>query len=181
MSPIPLGILAASGGAGAAYELISTQVLSSSASSVTFSSIPQTYKHLQVRMVGRASSTFGQYVYGYFNNDLTDSNYTNHTLNGSGSSVSSSGGSSGSLVARFSGTENTNLFSPSVLEILDYTSTSKNTTMRALVGRPDSYPFIGLVSSLWKNTSAVTSVRFEMIDSSNFVTGSRFSLYGIRG
>jgi hypothetical protein len=83
MSPIPLGILAVAGSAPAsAYELIQTQVIGGETVSVTLSSIPQTYKHLQIRGVVRlggfnTSAGFNMRL----NNDST-SNYYWHRLRG---------------------------------------------------------------------------------------------------
>jgi hypothetical protein len=67
------------------------------------------------------------------------------------------------------------------MDILDYGVTTKNTTMRALNGGHE-YNWIALASGVWMNTAAVTSITFNMpLTSANFVSGTRFSLYGIRG
>lgn len=188
MSFILLGILnaqAAGGAGGAAYELIESQVLSSSAASVTFSSIPQDYKHLQIRFVARTNTTgfTGTDVFMEFNSS-TSGYYKRHSLLANGSSVSSNGDSTsthahaGYIMTDF---QPANIFGTSVIDLLDYSNSSKNTTVRGLNGYAQSgYNFIQLFSSLWNNTAAVTSVKLDAIQG-DFVSGCRFSLYGIRG
>jgi hypothetical protein len=184
MSPIPLGILAASGGVAGAYELISTQVLSSSASTVTFSSIPQTFRHLQIRTVvrGTAASEFVEMLMR-FNGD-SGANYSSHVLRGTGSSVISQVNANSDTRIRFSSFGNSapsGVFAQKVIDILDYSSSAKNTTSRALVGNNGSSIFrIDLVSGLWMNTASVTSVAFSL-GSGDFGSGTRFSIYGLRG
>ena len=185
--PIPLGIFATAGAGGAggsAFELISTQLISSATSSVTFSSIPATFKHLQIRMVARNATSTGSPDLT-FNGD-TGFNYATHWLYGTGSSVASAGNAIGDipnipLTAHMSGnTADANAFGVGITDILDYANTSKNTTVRSLGGRHQgsSSNFILIRSGFWNNTAAVTSIR---IAGNDFAAGSRISLYGIRG
>jgi hypothetical protein len=176
MSPIPLGILAAAGGAPAgAYELISTQVLASSAASVTFSSIPQDYKHLQIRISARV--TTDDYVAKLNFNSDTGANYAFHRLIGNGSSVASSASASQAFIWTAIYRSVANQFTAEVIDILDYSSANKNTTTRHLGGLATDQ--VQLNSGLWNNTAAVTAINLSGY--SDWVTGSRFSLYGIRG
>jgi hypothetical protein len=183
---IPLGILAGSGaGAGFAYELISTTVLSSTASSVSFTSIDTTtYKHLQVRVTVAANTAGVPGINGTFNSD-SGTNYAYHGLQGYNSSVTSYsqfdktfmylGDMAGNAVA--------NAFSANIINILDAGSTSKFKTVRGLTGvqlGAANISLIALRSSLWRSTSAITSLTITPTASS-FAIGSRFSLYGIRG
>jgi hypothetical protein len=179
--PIPLGIFATAGAGGAggsAFELISTQVLTSSASSVTFSSIPATYKHLQIRAVARCNASGQRSIFARFNGN-SGNNYARHTLYGDGSEVGSFAGvnQTALIVGECAGNSTgSNVYFPAVTDILDYASTSKNTTTKGLM----EIPAIGLRSGLFINTAAVSSIElFPQTDS--FVSGSRFSLYGIRG
>lgn len=181
MSPLPLWILAASGaGSAEAYELIESSILTSSASSITFSSIPQDYKHLQLRAVTRQD---GAVVYG---NALLSLNGTSpsywHYLYTYNTSIYSGGYGSPYGNYGFWATGNnaaTGVFAPTVMDILDYSSSSKNTTLKYLTGYNDSNSGVALMSNLWSNTTAVTSL--TIAGTSNYVAGSRFSLYGIRG
>jgi len=191
MGLIPLGFWAASGagggGAAADYELISTTVLGSSAASVTFSGLGTSaaaYKHLQLRMTARtdyASANLGE-ANIQFNGD-TGSNYAWHSLLGTGSTVASQNGTS-QTSARFSnipyGSSTASMFSAGVVDILDFNSTSKNKTLRALNGVANSSDWrVSLFSGAWFSTSAITSFTITP-NIANFVTGSRFSLYGLK-
>lgn len=166
----------------AAMELIETAVATGFQSNITFSSIPQDYKHLEIRFVSRSTqATTNAGIDIRLNND-SGSNYWNHLLEGTGTSVVSENyGPSVSAFAQTAGTSIANAWPASVLQILDYTSTGKNKTLRNLNGWSSvEIPRIRLLSALWNNTSAVTTVSVSL-GSGNFVAGSRFSLYGIKG
>lgn len=176
-----LGLLGASvSGEAGSYDLLETEILASSASSVTFSSIPQDYKHLQIRMTTR-NDPYSNLLLRL--NADSGGNYAYHDLSGNGSSVTSSAGAGGqtSIVLTTTATTNqtTNVFSGVVCDILDYANTSKNTTVRTLGGVADSgYNHIQLRSGVWINTAAVTSL--SVGHNGNLVSGSRISLYGIK-
>jgi hypothetical protein len=181
---IPLGFWAASGaGNPGAYELISSVLVGTATNNVGFGSIPQTYKHLQIRLTGR-SSLSSQYdnLSFYLNND-TAASYSTHSLYNASPPASNAFTNNVRLYypSQFAaGTYTANSFGVSVLDILDYTSTTKYKTTRALVGSVDSSNgLIALVSGNYRSTSAITQINFET--SANIVAGSRFSLYGIRG
>jgi hypothetical protein len=172
----------------ASYELISTTVLASTATSVTFSlTAPQqaAYKHLQLRVASRSTDS-QQYsdVLMRFNSDSA-SNYDWHYLSGGGSSVTSgySGSVTGIFGARSAGnTAVASNFGVGVVDILDAQSTSKYKTTRALSGEVDSgYTQVLMTSGLWLNTAAISSISLVISQGGSFVTGSRFSLYGVRG
>jgi hypothetical protein len=185
---IPFGILSAAG-IGSDYELISTTILGGAAASVTFSNLGDysaTYKHLQIRFTARSTETASNWwsMIAKINGD-TGSNYAFHRLTGDGSSVASIAGSSsalprfGYLLTSFSG----NGFNGGVMDILDPYSTTKNTTLRTLSGVTGaSRNFIELNSVLWNNTASMNSIEFSIQSGGgNYATGSRFSLYGIKG
>jgi hypothetical protein len=184
-----LGIFSAAGAGGApasAYELISTTILGSSQASVSFdvSSFASTYRHLQLRFLGRTdNAAVSSYTTIRFNGD-SGSNYSSHYLYGTGSSVLSgatlttfieAGGANGNSAS-------SGIFSPAVLDILDAFSTTKNKTTRMLDGNPiPTSNSINLRSGSWRNTNSITSIVIGPGLGTNFVAGSRFSLYGIRG
>lgn len=187
MSPITLGILAASGaGAVGSYELISSTVLTSSAASVTFSNLGTSaaaYKHLQIRYTARDSNA-ANYVETFsirFNGD-TGSNYSRHSLRGNGSSVFSNAGTNQTLIeiGHIAGNSlGSGIFAAGVIDILDFTA-AKNKTVRSLTGGASTGQEVALWSGSWMSTAAVTSILLESYGAS-FITGSRFSLYGLRG
>jgi hypothetical protein len=185
MSFILLGILnsqVAGGGAGA-YDLLETQILTSSASSVTFTgldTLASGYQHLQIRSVVRNDS-FADNLFIRMNG-VTSTSYARHRLRGNGTAVQSAAGFSDTRISGIemsTSSDDANIFSPSVIDILDFSSSSKNTTLRALYGKNPTNTLIGLVSGLFVNTAAVTSI--ELYADANMAIGSRFSLYGIRG
>jgi hypothetical protein len=185
-----LGLLGAAwAGVAGSYELIESSILTSNASSVTFSSIPQDYKHLQIRASVRDTNIFSTTLRNLplrFNGD-TGNNYFGHELLGEGSGVfSQSLGTPTSSIrprATIDDSSAANIFVPSIWDILDYSNTSKNTTVRILSGSTGptggDVPIIALSSGAWNNTAAITSISVGSAESNK--TGSRFSLYGIRG
>lgn len=187
---IPFGVFSAGAGNGAAagsYELISTTILGSSTASVTFSTIDQTYKHLQIRMAARsdvASRTDSTII--RWNADTSSTRYS-HYLYGDGSLVYSGNTPSTAYIWKnLTGATNstTGNFGASVVDILDYTNTSKNKTYRALGGlhHPDAgNSYIALTSGFLISTTTISSLTLLTNSGGNFVAGSRFSLYGIKG
>jgi hypothetical protein len=186
MGLIPLGILSSAGSGFGTYELIETQILGSNTASITFSGLAayaDTYKHLQVRVAGRTTrAATGANIVFRLNGD-TGSNYNWHLLVGTGSSVLSLASASTNLMlgAWVAGASTTaSAFGAGVIDILDAYSATKNKTIRSLNGLAGGETNIRLSSGLWRNTNAVTSVTIFDGDSANLVTGSRFSIYGIR-
>ena len=163
-------------------------VLTTSASSVTFSGLGaySDYKHLQIRFVGRTdiANTSARDLLVRLNAD-TGNSYAYHNLYGTGSEVNSRQASTtGGMFQRevfADGNNTTGVFGAGIIDILDFSSTSKNTTIRTLLGvNATSSTIVALSSGLWNSTSAVTSVTLAP-NSSNLVAGTRFSLYGSKG
>ena len=183
MSLMLLGILNSQvSGGGGAFDLLETVTLTANSTLIDFSSIPQDYKHLQIRATSRNTFANIEMAIG-FNSD-TGNNYTQHYLSGNGSTVTSAGNTAqpytlAGISARTA--EAAGIFGLGVIDILDFTNTSKNTTMRALGGLHSAgNSYIQLRSGAWLNTSAISSVQIKVFGQ-NFVAGSRFSLYGIKG
>jgi hypothetical protein len=194
MALFPLGILSAAGAGGGVplsdYELISSTILGSSTPSITFSSLgtySSTYKHLQIRAITRSDrSDVDESLQLRFNSVTGSGNYRAHELIGNGSTVSSSPfGETDRILTGFAtvgATATANAFGGIVIDILDPYSTSKNTTIKALSGATVSTRTRVILSSgVWLNTNAVSSIDLAPFFGSNFVAGSRFSIYGIRG
>jgi hypothetical protein len=182
MAPI-LGILASANYARSTnsyFSIATTTVGSGGASSVTFSSIPSTYTHLQLR--GRCSNAYGSgnsNVSVYANSDTTTTNYYSHYLYGNGSSAGAS--SSANSLQTFQASGSSTYPSVFVLDLLDYTNTNKYKTFRTLSGYDaNGSGLMALTSALWKNTAAVSSLQFVAEDG-NWNAGTTFALYGIKG
>jgi hypothetical protein len=171
----------ASGGGAAAYELISTTVLGSSAASVTFSSLNTgVYKHLQIRITAKGSTATNNNLHMRFNSDSTAANYSYHELYGNGSSVGSGAGTSqGQISAIAFLPPSTSEFTVSIVDILDPFATTKNKTVRSFMGsNAGVYTQVALHSGAWFSTAAVTDL--SIFSSTNIAAGSRFSIYGLR-
>jgi len=166
-----------------AWDSIAT-VTSPAATSVTFSSIPSTYTHLQIRGIANNGEVSGYNNQSIRLNGDTASNYDYHTLYGDGTSAASTAGTTRTSIqdAFRIPPSSTSIFGAFVIDILDYTSSNKNKTVRILNGGDSNGSgWIGLHSGLWFATpAAVTSVTL-ISSSGNFGTYSSFALYGIRG
>lgn len=177
-----------------AFESIATST-PSGVSTITFSSIPQTYKHLQLRIISKdTSSNSGNSSSTYIRiNGDTGSNYTKHYLYGNGTSATAAGYTSatnngegifgGTMPGSAAGVAN--MFGVSIVDILDYTSTTKNKTARTFSGGETNSgttnDIVWLTSGVWLSTSAVTSLVLYNQGSNNFASGTTFALYGIKG
>jgi hypothetical protein len=168
-----------SGGVAATdFESIATTVVGSGGSStITFSSIPATYTHLQVRASWLNSNNSNNW---FRTNGDTGSNYAGHSLFGDGSTAQSGNYTSnneGNLIAfSFTSTGET----VAVIDILDYANTNKYKTTRTLAGQDtNGSGQIALRSSLWQNTAAITSLTFYS-QTGTFSQYSSFALYGIK-
>ena len=167
------------------YESIQTYTVGAGGqSTISFTSIPSTYKHLQIRYISRDVST-GAYFTVQFNGDTSASNYTWHAIKGDGSSATASGVSTGTFpgaVIDQAAGAGASIFSAGVIDLLDYANTSKYKTMRSLAGYDaNGSGAMTLQSNLWTNTSAITSILFTYNGSNDIAEYSSFALYGIKG
>ena len=178
------GILASQRIAAGDYESIATVTVGSGgAANVEFTSIPATYKHLQVRYFSRSTATEVTNALYVQVNGATGNVYSYHTLSGNGTSASASGGGtvnvSYSLNAGASATSS--VFGVGIFDLLDYENTNKYKTIRILSGIDNNGSgSVGLFSGSYQNTSAVTSLKF-FANSGNIAQYSHFALYGVKG
>jgi len=159
------------------YDSIATTTVGSGGSAtITFSSIPQTYKHLQLRIF-TVNSSYGT---ASFNGDTTSTNYRAHALVGTGAAATSVAYTN-VIYMPFDSADSNNPFSE-VIDILDYTNTNKNKVTRSLAGvdKNGGSGQVALVSGLWMSTSAITSISMA-VNSGVFGQNSRFALYGVEG
>jgi hypothetical protein len=172
--------------AATSYESISTVTVSSSVGSISFTSIPSTYKHLQIRALQKSDFTStGLTLEAYIalNSDTTSTNYKGHYLygNGTGANAGVSSFQSGIEYGFTSRTNPASTFNNAVIDILDYQNTNKYKTLRSLSGGDgNGAGAVGLWSSVWMNTNAVTTITL-LPYSSNWTQYSSFALYGIKG
>lgn len=175
------GLLSGGAPAGGDYESIQTVTVGSGGTAtITFSSIPSTYSHLQLRGLLQGATGGTKYIKGTFNSD-TGTNYSWHELGGSGSSMLTGAGATQAFMVVGDGFTNTNsAFGAVVADILDYSNTNKYKTLRGLGGCDNNGSgILYLTSSSWRSTSAVNSLSLTL-DSGNFAQYSSFALYGIK-
>jgi len=188
-----LGILASSTQVAAGdFESIATVTVGAGgSSSITFSSIPSTYAHLQIRALGRSTrATTNDSVAARFNSDTTGYGTTGHVLYGNGASVFASsdwisGSSNYAYIGEVCGDNaGTDIFGVFVTDILDYANTNKYKTVRLLGGndRNGGGTYVNASVNLWRSTSAINQIRLYNYAGSTvyFTSGSVFSLYGIK-
>jgi hypothetical protein len=173
------------------FQAISTTtVTSGGASEIVFSSIPQYYKHLQIRGIGRtAQSGSGGSALGIQFNSDTGSNYSSHRYyangTGTGSNDSSGGLTNTAQVGNMTASGNdANLFAPNIIDIVDYTGTNNKKVCRSLSGTDfgssgAGYPMY--IHLTWNNTNAITSIRLYHTSGNNLSQHTSFTLYGLRG
>lgn len=172
-----------------AYESISTVTVGAGGvSSISFSSIPSTYKHLQIRWIARNTSNdvdgASENMRIRFNG-VTTAKYPFHYLEGNGASASAGAGTADTsfFSARFPMSNATaNTFGAGVVDILDYSDANKYKTLRHLGGGDkNGSGYIGLYSGVAINdTTAITSVTM-FPQANSFAQYSSFALYGIKG
>ena len=158
--------------------------------SINFTSIPQTYKHLQIRGIAKDTYVTGSgestTTLITFNSD-TANNYASHALRGDGTTASGQRAASTASMDRIIGSifgSATSIYGASIADIHDYTSTTRNKTVRGFSGGDmnsgNTNSNLTLGSGLWVNTSAITSIQIKAVVTA-FAAGSTFALYGMVG
>ena len=171
------------------YTLIASNTLGSSAASVTFSAIPNTFTDLVLKFSVRStggSNTF-DHINVTFNGD-TASNYSRTYLNGNGAAAASGRSTSASLFgmlqAADGATATSNTFSNGELYIPSYTASQNKPVSQDSAQETNATTAYRVVNAgLWRNTSAITSIELAVGGSggsTDFVSGSSFFLYGIK-
>lgn len=161
------------------YESIASAT-PTTATNVVFSSVPQTYRHLQLRINALTNTTSNIRIQL---NGVT-SGYATHVLrnvsNNTTVTVTSGTGTAGITLVPNMGIGSTNP-GVAIIDIQDYTSTTRNKTMRAFCGRErnDAFGEIDFISSLLISTSAVTTVTVTC--DQTWQSGSSVALYGVKG
>lgn len=165
------------------YTLISSNTLTSSAASVTFSSIPATYTDLVLKVSVRSDRAAA-----FDNIDMqlngNTSNYSRTTLSADGSTVSSSRSSAASrwdLAITNGNTSTSNTFSNGEYYIPNYAgNTAKPASFTGTEEENNATAYMRANAYLWNNTSAITSMVLSPSNGTNWLSGSSFYLYGIK-
>lgn len=160
------------------YDSIATVTVGTATNTITFSSIPQTYTHLQLRCLVFGDA-IGNTSNQRFNADSGGTNYYCHRLFGNGSTA---GAGAFANQMYFPNTGSATMPGVAVIDYLDYTNTNKNKTVRALEGADDNSTggFLTFWSGLWSSTAAINTITISL-PTTNYRSGSVFALYGIKG
>ncbi len=171
------------------YESIASVLTTSSATQIDFTSIPNTYKHLQLRGIGRvATGTTGQsdglIRVGSSNTIDTSAIYTRMEMVGTNSTVL--GGNSVNQTSGFTWVlprsgEGAGEFYPVLIDIIDYANTNKKKVIRFFTGGSfaDTNSIVYFGSILWNSTAAINCIRF--FANVAFADNTEIALYGIKG
>lgn len=165
------------------YESIATQTLVATSSSISFTSIPSTYKALQIRAINAGDTNTN--VRLRLNND-TGSNYTFQGLQGgpgygtAAYGTGSAGTNQTSMLIFDQQLNNNTYYNPVILDIVDYTSTNKYKTVRCFSGVNDNTNgFVYLFGGVWYSTAAISTITIFPF-SGNFYAGTTYALYGTK-
>ena len=160
------------------YEPIATQTLASSAASVTFSSIPQTYTDLVLVMWTKPYSSSEGSIKLNWNSD-TGSNYSNTHLTGESAGAVSGRNTNATSIAVSTGNALNNPRQPIyITNIMNYSNTTTYKT--SLTRTSESSAYVDAWVGLWRSTSAITSITVNITYIFNIGVGSTFTLYGIK-
>jgi len=166
-----------------AYDALATVTVgATSVASITFAGIPNTYKHLQVR--GSVRGDYAGWGSAAMKFNSSNASYVEyHSLYGDGSSAAANASTASTAGIQFIYTNGTNasIYTGFIADILDYTSTSKNKTVRSLSGNDlNGSGFIRMFSGLWYATPEAINTIAITFPGQNITQYSQFSLYGVR-
>jgi hypothetical protein len=192
MAIIP-GILASSQQASTgAFWNLATVTGAGNPSSLTFSSIPSGYKSLHIRGIAKdasGGSTISGYINITFNGDTSTSNYAFGYLAGD-ANLTTSAAHNGTGLNGYIGaygakagqsTTSSTAYGAMLLDIIDYTSTSKYKTAKMLSGFAEASSTVGKISAgsgVWQSTAAITSI--TLTTTNTFATNTTYTLYGVK-
>ena len=171
------------------YESIATANGTGSNATVSFTSIPSTYTHLQIRAIARDTSAINDSYGAKFKiNSDAGSNYNSHYIAGNGS-VPTAGTQGASItppncMQTGGGGMSANIYSAIIIDLLDYKNTNKYKTVRILTGvetNSTTGDTTAIQTVLWMNTNAITQIDITSDSGANWTTATQFALYGIIG
>ena len=164
------------------FDLLETRVLESDTSSITFSSLEAyaaDYKHLQIRTSTRGTTAAASVSIDLVINNDNGANYSFSLIEGTtpSGSIYRESGSTFFLAPTAAASTASNIFGSTVTDILDAFSTSKNKTIKTLGGWSGSAQ---IVTGHRRSLESTSSIQIKA-RTGNFVAGSRFSIYGVKG
>lgn len=172
---------------GAFFPIRGYVVPATAQSSITFSNIPSTYTHLQLRYTARATdSDTNQFIYIKFNGD-TAANYSAHRIVGDGSTAATGYNTTDGKIYYVgqvpAASATSGIFGSGIIDILEYTNVNTYKTIRGLFGydaNGSGNMYFG--SGNWRSTSAINSITIthQATTSGGLAQYSSFALYGVK-
>ena len=161
------------------YESIQTVTVGAGGqTTITFSSIPSTYKHLQIRGIARGTDSSLRALFLSINSTVNV--VRSHYLYGDGATASAGSQTANQLGWGLGSGQLASAFSIAVIDILDYANTNKNKVTRSLAANDlNGSGNIALFSELFDTTVAINAVNLTL-EVGNFAQHSTFALYGIK-
>ena len=153
------------------YIALATTTLGSAAATVTFSSIPATYKDLILIADCTHSTSSAIDLDVRFNSD-TGSNYSRVIMFGDGSGTASNAATENMLDVGYTNNNKTAM----IIQIMDYSATDKHKTVLARQSTPGF--LVMATAGRWANTAAINTLSF-FPNGANWVSGTTVSLYGV--
>lgn len=175
----------------AIIEAIQTDYLEADAGNITWSAIPQTYKHLQIRISTQdhnaTNSGTGFTLAIYFNGDNNYGKQVTGLIRGHGTTEVVYRSTGWSTIAYMQAEVDIPRYSGSVMDIMDYTSTNKKSVCTSLSGYVGTLNNVEFGSSMWHTATsgsgvdaAVTSIMLHSPGGGGLLRGTSATLYGIK-
>ena len=169
--------------------IATTYVETFDVASVTFSSIPATYEHLQLRISPRADQAYGSVELsvqvGVGGVIQTGTDYYSHWMAGYNTTETAGGGTARDYF-KLQGAAGDHpaaaQYSGIVADILDYANPNKNTTISGVGGTAHgtATPFVASFSGLWDGTGAIDTLKIHGWHlTGDLLRGTEISLYGL--
>lgn len=156
------------------YTPLATVTLGTAAASLTFSSIPATYRDL-VMILNCKVLTGNPFPRARVNSD-SGNNYVRVSVVGNGSTATSATSTSNVIALSGDASAAANFNYNTITNFMDYSATDKHKTV---ISRGNNVDVATAISATrWTNTAAITSIEVSLT-SSSFDVGSTFNLYGI--
>lgn len=177
-------------------DLIQTTTVTTSTPSVTFSnlnSVASQYRHLRLVVLARAmTNSSGQSLTLEFN-DSSAADYNAHSFYAFASTnvvantwIYANTTSANAFIGGAEGqTAYPNIWQPNIYEFPNFSATDKTKFALSLNGASITNSLstgagsVAWNNVMWNQTSAITSIKLSLV--SNFSSGTRFSLYGLKG